>query len=262
MTAATIAYRVGIPSFIAPPTVAIRFRLLRDGEATASAKELRLYASRDDMTNVAAVFWAEVGSDGFSQYYRLDLATLLAQGDWLGLGLDDASPRVVRSAYLNLAASGTYTFNLSSGDGGGDAGTPAVVQARVRVDGLLAAREVVFVEKPSDGQWRLAGHGLAVGGDAALDIRVTDGSVYAIGVDDWGTAFTGSLAVTVGQTIRPSEYTGWLYRITEAGTLPASEPEWWAAEGDNVPRLLGTARAVAVRYYQPLAHGPVTVEII
>jgi len=47
-----------------------------------------------------------------------------------------------------------------------------------------------------------------------------------------------------------------------AGTLPATEPEWWPIDGDNTPRDLGTARAVAVRYYRPLAHGPVPVEMI
>ncbi|WP_339079617.1 hypothetical protein [Pseudomonas sp. TMP9] len=182
--------------------------------------------------------------------------------DWFLIGLDDAPPPRVRAAYLTLTESGTYTFNITSGEGGGTPGTPAVVQARVRVDGLLASREVVLVEKPSDGQWRMAGYGPTPDGEGTIDVRVTDGSLYALGVDDWGTAFTADLAVTAGQTIRPSQYSGWLYRITEPGTLPATEPQWWAAEGDNVPRLLGTARAIAVRYYQPLAHGPVPVEIL
>ncbi|MGE6790897.1 hypothetical protein ACQKFS_02590 [Pseudomonas guineae] len=161
-----------------------------------------------------------------------------------------------------MAESGTLTFNITNGEGGGNPGTPGVVQARVRIDGALASREVVLVEKPSDGQWRMAGYGPTSGGEGTIDVRVTDGSLYAIGLDDWGKVFTADLVVTAGQTIRPSQYGGWLYRITEPGTLPATEPQWWAAEGDNAPRLLGTARAIAVRYYQPLAHGPVPVEII
>jgi hypothetical protein len=259
----TVAMRRSIPvlAYIAPPTALLRFRLLRDGEPTAGRKRLRIFRDWESVGELALVFEAELGE--FTRAVPVDLATLLAQGEWLVTGIDPAEPRRTRAVYMTFSASGTYTYNITSGEGGdGNPGTPAAVYARVRVDGLLASREVVLVEKPSDGQWRMAGYGPTPGGEGTIDVRVTDGSLYAIGLDDWGTVFTADLAVTAGQTIRPSQYSGWLYRITEAGTLPAVEPEWWAAEGDNVPRLLGTARAVAVRYYQPLAHGPVPVEII
>lgn len=68
-------------------------------------------------------------------------------------------------------------------------------------------------------------------------------------------------AVAVGDVIRPSTFAGWLYRITEAGSLPASEPDWW--DGNTAgPQDLGSARAEVVRYHRPLAHGPVPVETI
>ena len=263
MAIAALCYAPAIPSYTQPPKVDIRFRLLREGEVTTGVKFLRFYRNFETLGDLAMVYWAEEGSGEFTQTCRIDLATLLAQGEWEVIGRDNAAPRKVRMVYLTLSDSGTYTFNISSGDGGGgNPGTPGVVQARVRVDGALASREVVLVEKPSDGQWRMAGYGPTPGGEGTIDVRVTDGSLYAIGLDDWGTVFTADLAVTAGQTIRPSQYSGWLYRITEPGTLPATEPQWWAAEGDNAPRLLGTARAIAVRYYQPLAHGPVPVEIL
>lgn len=262
MTPAVVCYSTGVSAYIRPPSVIARFRLLREGEVTSTVKFLRVFRSLDTLDQLALVFWAEEGDGQYTQFCRIDLATLLAQGEWIAVGVDDAPPHKVRMAYLSLAEGGTFTFNITSGVGGGDPGTPAVVQARVRLEGQLASREVVLVEKPSDGQWRMAGFGPTPGGDGSIDVRVTDGCLYAIGLDDWGAVFTADLVVTVGQTIRPSQYTGWLYRITEAGTLPTAEPEWWAAEGDNAPRLLGTARAVAVRYYQPLAHGPVPVEII
>lgn len=262
MAGATLCYSPAVPSYTKPPSVDVRFRLLREGEVTAGVKFLRFYRDFETLGELALVFWAEEGVGEFTQTCRVDLATLLAQGEWEVIGRDNAAPRKVRMAYLSLTDSGTYTFNITSGEGGGNPGTPGVVQARVRVDGALASREVVLVEKPSDGQWRMAGYGPTPGGEGTIDVRVTDGSLYAIGLDDWGAVFTADLAVTAGQTIRPSQYSGWLYRITEPGTLPATEPQWWAAEGDNAPRLLGTARAIAVRYYQPLAHGPVPVEII
>lgn len=243
---------------IIPPRVSIRFRLLRDGESSAERKYLRIYRDWDTISQLCYAFYSD---DEYTASGSFDLATLLAQGEWLAAGVSLTPPKRTRAVYLTLSESGTFTFNIASGEGG-NPGTPGVVQARVRVDGVLASREVVLVEKPSDGQWRMAGYGPTLNGEGTIDVRVTDGSLYAIGLDDWGTVFTADLAVTVDQTIRPSIFTGWLYRITEPGTLPAAEPEWWPSEGDNASRLLGTARAIAVRYYQPLAHGPLPVELL
>lgn len=260
--AAVLGLKAAIYSYQSSPKINLSFRLQREGETTTREKFLRLYRGLESLEQVVLVFWAEEGDGQFAQVCYVDLAAFLDQGEWLAIGSDNAPPHKVRMAYLALTESGTYTFNITSGEGGGNPGAPRVVQARVRVDGALASREVVLVEKPSDGQWRMAGYGPTPNGEGTIDVRVTDGSLYAIGLDDWGTVFTADLAVTVGQTIRPSQYTGWLYRITEPGTLPATEPQWWPAEGENPSHLLGTARAVAVRYYQPLAHGPIPVEIL
>lgn len=262
MAAGALCYLAQLPSYIRPPTINLRFRLLREGEITSTVKFLRMYRSLAGTDQLVLSFWAEEGAGEFTQTCAVDLATLQALGDLLVLGFDDAAPRKVRAAYLSFDEPGTYTFNISSGEGGGASGDPATLPASVKVGGVPASREVVVIEKPSDGQWRLAGYGPTPGGAGSIDVRVTDGSLYAIGLDDWGTVFTADLAVAVDQTIRPSVFTGWLYRITEAGTLPAAEPEWWPAEGDNASRLLGTARAIAVRYYQPLAHGPLPVELL
>tara|TARA_R110000751_G_scaffold276691_1_gene377840 strand:+ start:3963 stop:4328 length:366 start_codon:yes stop_codon:yes gene_type:complete len=121
---------------------------------------------------------------------------------------------------------------------------------------------VVVIERPSDGQWRIAGYGPTLDGEVELELKVTDGSCYALALDDFGVEFAASLDVIAGQRIRPTQYQGWLYEITEPGQLPVAEPQWWAAQGDNATRTLGTARALAVRYYRPLAHGPIPVEII
>jgi hypothetical protein len=251
-----------IPSFAVQPKVTLRFRLLREGEVTTTVKFLRLYRGWEAVSKLDLVFWAESGSGEFTQSCSVDLATLIGQGDWLVVGVDNNAPPKIRAAFLSFTEGGTYTFNISNGEGGGASGDPATLPASVKVGGVPASREVVVIEKPSDGQWRLAGYGPTPGGAGSIDVRVTDGSLYAIGMDDWGAAFAADLVVAVDQTIRPSLFTGWLYRITEAGTLPATEPAWWPAEGDNASRLLGTARAIAVRYYQPLAHGPLPVELL
>ncbi|MFD1699870.1 hypothetical protein ACFSB1_11080 [Halopseudomonas phragmitis] len=162
---------------------------------------------------------------------------------------------------MSFSESGVVLFNISAGEGGGPSGDPASVEAIVRVDGFAATRTVVALERQGDGEWRVGGH-TEISGGGELQLRTLGGPIYAVAIDDYGVAFTSALAVLVGQRIRPSQFRGWLYEITQAGQLPATEPEWWPIEGDNAPRELGTARAVAVRYYRPLAHGPVPVEMI
>lgn len=223
-------------------------------------KLLRLYRGWDSVSQLAMVFWAEAGSGEYTQSCTVDRATFLAQGEWLACGVDDALPRKTRAVYLALGESGTYTYNITTGEGGA-AGEPATLDATVRVDRAAANREVVMLERPSDGQWRVAGWGVTPDGEGELQLRVTDGLCYAVALDDWGLAFQAGLTVSVGQTIRPTVFSGWLYRVTQAGALPAEEPDWWPIEGDNAPRNVGTARAVAVRYYRPLAHGPLPVEM-
>lgn len=259
MTTLAQSYKFTVSAYPYPPKINLRFRLLREGEVTATPKVLRIYRDWLTIGKLDLVFWAEDGE--FTRALSVDLATLLNQGEWLSCGLDVAPPRKTRAVYLALVESGTYTYNITTGEGGGSVGSPATMVGLVRVDGISADREVVVVERPINGEWRLAGFGPTPGGSGVIDVRVTDGSIYAVGFDDWGTVFAADLAVTAGQTIRPSQFSGWLYRITEGGTLPSTEPEWWAAVGENPSRPLGTARAIAVRYHQPLAHGPLPVEI-
>jgi len=256
------AYRANIESYSRPPRVSLRFRLLREGEVTTTVKYLRLYRSMETLGQLQLVFRAEEGDGEFTQTCRVDLATMLAQGEWLAMGIDDALPRRIRTAYVALSQSGLYTFNITMGEGGGQQGDPGQVAGLVRVERLPASREIVLVERPADGEWRLAGFGPTPGGSGAIDVRVLGGDVYAIGVDDYGVVFVPDLAVQVGQRIRPTQYAGWVYEITEAGQLPSTEPVWWPAQGENPSRPLGTARAVARRYFQPIAHGPVPVEVI
>jgi hypothetical protein len=251
-----------IPGYVAAPKISIRFRVLREGEVTATEKFVRLYRDWNSVDRLCLAFQTEVSNGGeYTQAIQVDLATFLAQGEWLVAGQDNAPPRKARASYISFGASGTVLFNITSGEGAA-AGTPATVEALVKVDKVLAAREVVVVERPADGQWRVAGYGTSVAGELEVELKVVGGDCYAIGLDTWGTVFQSSLSVTVDSTIRPTTFTGWLYRITEAGILPLAEPPWWAAEGDNAPRQLGTARAVAVRYYAPLALGPFPVKPI
>lgn len=251
------------PPFIqvsAPIIEQVRFRILRDGVVSAGRKYLR--ASRNIQTGSQLDIGLEALDGELTPWVVVPLQVLADQSEWLVVVEDTTAPAKVYAQSLVIAAGGTYTLNVVTGSGS-EATEPAVVGAVVRLNGQPASREVLLVEKKLDGDWRVAGRGETdLAGAATIELGIVGGALYALGMDDFGMPFSPGLSVPAGRRVRPSFYAGWLYEITEPGLLPATEPQWWAAEGDNAPRLLGTARAIAVRYYQPLAHGPVPVEII
>ena len=237
----------------------VRFRVLVDGEPTSSTKTLRLVRGTAIADRGTALILA---AGEFTPWVQLYDRTWLARASWLVIVEDmQADPPVYRGAVLAITASGTYTINIWTGAGGSIGGDDATLSALVRVDGLPDDRDVVALERTTEGEWRVAGFARAAAGGSVVSLKVLGGQVYGMAVDDYGIAFLPGLAVTVGQRIRPSVFRGWLYDVTEAGTLPEAEPAWWPIEGDNPPRLAGTARLQAVRYYRPLAHGPITVEM-
>ena len=243
-----------IPLSIEPPRRYVTLQMTRDGEQTAPLKVAR-FLNREMQTE--AVF---AGSYSVTQRF---LASAVDMG-WLVIGVDETPAARAAARFVQIDSDITIALDLNDGSGGGGGGVPATVAALTRVDRLPAQREVVVLDRAVDGAWRVAGSGITdEAGAAQLDLRVTPSSrVYAMAADDYGLPYQADLSVAVGSRVRPSVYTGWLYEITEAGVLPSAEPEWWAAEGDNASRPLGTARAIAVRYYRPLAHGPIPVEVI
>ena len=235
-----------------PITVAVR----REGEASHDY----LVTLSDAASNLAlAIFTPEVsGAQWFSRsvIYR----EVLAQA------YEYSEPRLGVSRWPTLGdTANDLLFNITEGSGENQVSTvPATANLLAAVDSVRAVRQAVVVERMDDGQWRVAGYGSSrLDALAALDLQVTtSGTLYALGIDDFGVRFVPDMQVMVGQRIRPTRFAGWLYEITEPGVLPSVEPQWWQMEGDNPSRPLGTARAVAVRYYHPLALGPVTVEML
>lgn len=237
---------------IALRTITVQYT--RDGEQTSTLKYSQLLGANRE---VFAVFPALNGKTAINTV----VASFVDGLDWLLLAFDPAAPRRVAARYPSI--SGETTVAIDFTDGSSSGGLPALLSARVRVDDVPAQREVLAVEQQPDGQWRIAGRARTLAdGDVDLDLRVTGaGKVYAIGLDDWGTPFQPNLQVLVSDTIRPSLFQGWLYRVTQAGQLPATEPAWWD-ETQAGPQPLGSARAEVIRYYQPQAHGPVPVEML
>lgn len=237
------------PSFTAPALRKITVSATRDGQETSAYKEVVIWPSiythipmlflslKNGKKNTETVVAAAIDGLRAIMLYDFDAQPYAAV----------RTPKITADIVLNI--------DLNDGTGGGASGVPAGADAVVRVDKLPASREIVAIEKTTTGEWRMAGNRVLSTGE--LEMEVTGGAVYTVGLDDYGIQYQAGLAVTEGQRIRPSVMLGWLYLITENGQLPAIEPEWWPAQGENAPRPLGTARAQAVRYYRPQALGPI-----
>lgn len=248
---------IASPGYTPEPLRTITVNATREGQQTSAYKEAVLWPSLYDRVALATF----VLRDGTTSTRTFAASAVDGKRAIMLYDFDDQPYGTVRTP--NITADIVLNMDLNDGSGGGSAEPtePARIPAIVRHDGSPAIREVVAVERRTDGTWRFAGSTL-VEESGDLSLQVTGGEVYAFGVDDYGIGFQASVVVEVGQVIRPTVFEGWLYQVTEAGTLPAEEPEWWPMQGDNAAREVGTARLQAIRYYQPIGHGPVNYELI
>ncbi|NWO05831.1 MAG: hypothetical protein HLX50_09090 [Alteromonadaceae bacterium] len=84
--------------------------------------------------------------------------------------------------------------------------------------------------------------------------------VFVVAFDDYGADFAPDLAVSVGDRIHPTTPNGYVYECIGAGTLPAEEPAW--AQDTETAQLYGTASMIAVKFWRPLVHGPLTPQVV
>src|SRR5690606_32785687 len=118
----------------------VRFRVLIDGEATETLKEVRIARGRGvDERATAMLLVAREYTPQTSLYDR----TWLSRPSWMVVVEDlEAEPAIHYGTFLNIQAAGTYTINIWTGSGGAG-GDPAAVTGYVRVEGVPASREVV-----------------------------------------------------------------------------------------------------------------------
>lgn len=85
-----------------------------------------------------------------------------------------------------------------------------------------------------------------------------EGRCYVFAHQPYGSRFTASQAVAVGDIVRPTEHNNYLYECKTAGVLPDEEPQWPTTLNEEV--TVGDAVFVTKRMFLPKIHGPVFVE--
>lgn len=178
-----------------------------------------------------------------------------------------ASPR------LTLQSGGPHQFiTLDTADmGGGGGGGPVIEGDPAYLDGLveeqhpilgtvrpLANAEVAVFELRPDGSYAAMGRALSnLLGEFRVETEVYGGGdVFCFALDFPGTTWTASAELSIGMRVRPTVNNGYVYEVVSAGVSGATEPAWWADEGDGTEGFIGTARAKARPYYQPVGDGP------
>lgn len=170
-----------------------------------------------------------------------------------------------RRSLSRQGAAQQITLDSSAGGGGPVIdGDPAYLEGRVEeihpITGLrraLANCEVVAFERRGS-DYVAMGNTWSDGiGGFRLETQVYGGGdVLAFAADFPGVIFQPGAALAIGDRVRPALANGYVYEIVQAGTGGGAEPVWWPDQGDGTEGDIGTARARARPYYQPVGHGP------
>lgn len=134
------------------------------------------------------------------------------------------------------------------------------VSLKEQSDVHAVSREVLAIQR-SPTNWNAVGWARSDSESGLYSITglVEPGTdVYLLTIDERGTGFSSASLVDVGDLIHPTTPNGYVYRVVTAGTLPATEPQWWTTGQQQI----GTATLEAREYLRPLAHGPVPVTFL
>jgi len=89
-------------------------------------------------------------------------------------------------------------------------------------------------------------------GDWQVDIALA-GAVFVFVSMPYGAAFAPDLVVNPGDTLHPPTPNGFIYQVTQAGTLGPAPSEW----PTSTPLVSGTAKLEPTAYLAPEIHGPI-----
>lgn len=127
----------------------------------------------------------------------------------------------------------------------------------------VANCEVVAFERRGSGYAAMGSTYSDGAGGFRLETEIYGGGdVFAFAADFPGVIFQPGVQLNVGDRIRPALANGYVYEIVQPGTAGGSEPVWWPDQGDGTENDIGTARARARPYFQPVGHGPLKMTLI
>lgn len=133
-------------------------------------------------------------------------------------------------------------------------GEPGSFSGTVTVADQPAQRTVIATALDGDSPRQLAQTvSSPVTGEYLLEWLGYNGQVLITVFDDYGVDFVEGAAHGVGERIHPTGYNGYVYQVSDTGTL-GPEPEWPTTEGAVV--VTGSCTLTATRFFRPVSEGP------
>jgi len=129
----------------------------------------------------------------------------------------------VTTAEGNITANASDITTLQSTVGSNTSAISTEASTRATADGLLNAEYTI----KADVNGHIAGMGVAVSGGASGPITsdiIMLADRFSVGLP--ASTWPAAQAYTVGQYVKPTVATGFIYKCTVAGTTAASEPTW------------------------------------
>lgn len=183
-----------------------------------------------------------------------------------------------RSAVSDRLSVASFGFSISRvldtvGEGGGG---PVIEGDPAFLDGLVeeihpmlgtvqpvVGSEVVVFERRAGGYVAMGSAFTNAMGEFRAETEVYGGGdVFAFAADFPGVVWMPGLDLGLGARVRPPISNGYVYEIITAGVAGSTEPAWWADQGDGTEGYIGSARAKAKPYYQPVGHGPLKMTFV
>ena len=212
--------------------------------------------------------------DNFNSYYGVWRADFTSDSDLKLVCTRDNGGGDAALTIINTGASWTDADGLPSDSGSGGIiipgnGNTTRIQGTVTEDNMPVSRRVFAI---TEALLEVAGtsetkHAVLdstfsneTTGAYTLDTSPYEGEVLVLAMDNYGSVWQPDTAYQVGDIIRPASFQGYVYTCTVAGSSDSTEPQWWF-DVDN-DQSVGTAQFKAKPYTRPLAHGPLTPEII
>ena len=145
---------------------------------------------------------------------------------------------------------------ISTGNDSGGGGIPKSFSGQLTLDGAPVSRSVYAIGLGDSGvvPKLLASSDSDAAGNYTLEWNDYTGQILITASDNYGDVFVAEALLSVGARVHPATPNGYVYEVSNAGTMGTTEPTWPAIEGESITS--GQVQLIAKPFYRPKSAGP------
>lgn len=141
----------------------------------------------------------------------------------------------------------------SQGEAGGS-GELKTFSGSLTQDGQPVSRAVYALAIGGDVPKLLASAVSDAAGNYSLEWNGYTGQILVTAADDYGVPFAAEALLSMGVRVHPATPNGYVYEVTNAGTMGTTEPTWPAIGGESITS--GQVQLISKPFYRPKSAGP------